>query len=441
MSTTGELTSQSLNGLYDLLVGDEDARVCEDIPEAACNDQPRNFFVSLGSYFCTKVGDEVASASLVLPWLLGAVGAPAFLTGLLVPIREAGALLPQLFFAGYIRPFPIRKWFWIAGSVGQGICVLGMLLAGLYLSGLTGGLVIVGLLVLFSLSRGVSSVASKDVLGKTVSKRRRGTMMGYATALAGLAAAAIGLYFAFRGDAGLEQRAVTVLLGVAAALWLCGAFLYSFLSEAPGATEGGGNAIEEGMRSLKLLKTDKPFRNFVIARALLLGVALSAPFYVVLAREQTGGDISGLALMLIASGLAGSLSAPVWGRLSDRSSRFVMSLSAVISGVLGLALALMIFADLSWVSWPPLYAILFFIMGIAHSGARLGRKTHLVDMATAEKRAAYVAVSNTVIGVLILAGGVFGLIAQLAGTATAILALALLSLVAAAVTARLPEAQ
>ncbi len=441
MNKVGDTASASLNGLYDLLVGDEDARVCEDIPEAACNDQPKNFFVSLGSYFFTKVGDEVASASVVLPWLLGTVGAPAFMTGLLVPIRESGALLPQLFFAGFIRPFPVRKWFWIGGSVGQALCVLGMLIAGLNLRGATGGLVILGFLVLFSLSRGVSSVASKDVLGKTVSKRRRGTMMGYASALAGLAAAATGLYFSLSSAEKIEQSAVIILLGAAILLWLSAAFLYSFLTEAPGATGGGGNAIVEGLRSLRLLKDDKPFRDFVIARALLLGVALSLPFYVALAREQTGGDISGLGLMLIASGLAGSLSAPFWGRLSDHSSRYVMSLSAAMSGILGLALSVLILAGSSWIQWPPLYAILFFLIGIAHSGARLGRKTHLVDMATADTRAAYVAVSNTVIGVLILAGGLFGLLAQFAGNESAILALALLSLVAAAAAKRLPEAQ
>jgi hypothetical protein len=40
-----------------------------------------------------------------------------------------------------------------------------------------------------------------------------------------------------------------------------------------------------------------------------------------------------------------------------------------------------------------------------HGGVRLGRKIYLVDMASGDNRAAYVAVSNTLIGVLMLAGG------------------------------------
>ncbi len=70
-------------------------RVCKDIPDAACRHLPRNFFAYLISNFFTKVADELAGARLVSPWLLGAVGAPAGFVGFLVPIREAGALLPQ----------------------------------------------------------------------------------------------------------------------------------------------------------------------------------------------------------------------------------------------------------------------------------------------------------------------------------------------------------
>lgn len=81
--------------LYDLITGDEDARVCRGIPSDACDDQPHNFFAYLGANSLSKVADELSSARLVLPWLLGALGAPAAFTGFLVPIRESGVLLPQ----------------------------------------------------------------------------------------------------------------------------------------------------------------------------------------------------------------------------------------------------------------------------------------------------------------------------------------------------------
>ena len=52
---------------------------------------------------------------------------------------------------------------------------------------------------------------------------------------------------------------------------------------------------------------------------------------------------------------------------------------------------------------------------VAHQGVRLGRSTHIVDMADHDSRATYTAVSNTVIGFALLAGGRFGVIAEFAG--------------------------
>ena len=68
--------------------------------------------------------------------------------------------------------------------------------------------------------------------------------------------------------------------------WLLASFTYSRIREFRGETEGGGNAIEEALERLSLLKTDKPFRRFVIARALLMCSALSAPFYVALGQQR-----------------------------------------------------------------------------------------------------------------------------------------------------------
>lgn len=52
---------------------------------------------------------------------------------------------------------------------------------------------------------------------------------------------------------------------------------------------------------------------------------------------------------------------------------------------------------------------------LAYQGVRLGRSTHRVDMADADQRAAYTALSNTAIGLLLLLGGAFGFVAQALG--------------------------
>lgn len=431
--------SELAGSLYDLVTGDEDARVCKDIPDAACNDQPENFVLQLGANVCTKIGDELASARLVLPWLLSAAGAPAFFIGLLVPIRESLSLLPQLFVAAAIRARAIRKWFWVAGSIVQGMCVMAMAVAAVLLEGAVAGWTVVGLLVIFSLARGVSSVSAKDVMGKTVSKTRRGTLTGYATAAAGLVTVAAGAWLQLRGGAPDQAGGVAGLLVIAGGLWLVGAALYAGLREQPGATEGGGNAGRDAIASLGLLVTDAPFRRFVITRALLVATALLVPFYAALAREQTDGGLSGLGALLVAAGIASTVSSGFWGRMADRSSRDVLRLSAAAAGLLSIAVAGWHLAGSPVLPSGLVVVGAFFVIGIAHAGIRIGRKTYLVDMATAETRATYVAVSNTAIGVVLLAGGIFGIIAEWAGTAATIGLLGLLCLAGAIGATRLEE--
>lgn len=421
----------TIDSLYDLVTGDEDARVCRDIPAEACNDQPRNFFAYLVANLMTKVADELSSAKLILPWLMSALGAPAALVGLLVPVREAGVLLPQLAVAAYIRRLPVRKGVWILGSVLSSAALLGMAGAAATLSGAAAGWMILALLVLFSLARGLCSVSAKDVLGKTVSKARRGNLMGLSAAVAGAVTLALGVWLQVLGEETQGASLIALLLAAGAAIFALSALVFQQIREQPGATEGGGNALAVALHSLGLVRTDLLFRRFVLARVYLLSVALAPPFYVLLAQERTGGDLGGLGLMVIASGLAGTLSAPLWGRLSDRSSRLAIVLSAGAAGALGVVTWALARSGAPFMDDGLTYALLFLLLGMAHSGVRLGRKVYLVDMATAANRATLVAVSNTIIGGAMLLGGLIGVIGDLLGTEALILVLGLLSLGAA----------
>jgi hypothetical protein len=66
--------------------------------------------------------------------------------------------------------------------------------------------------------------------------------------------------------------------------------------------------------------------------------------------------------------------------------------------------------------------VLVFVLAIADQGIKLGRSTHVVDMAEPSRRAAYTALSNTITGIATLGAGIFGLVVQLAGE-TVLLAL------------------
>lgn len=149
------------NSIYEKIVNDEDARACKAIPESACHQVPGNFLKIILAQFLTKVGDALINPKVTLPWILQSLGAPVYLIGWLVPIRESGSLIPQLSIAHYIRRIPVRKWVWVIGSILQALSIFAIGLVALTLTGAAAGYGVIACLVIFSLSRGLNSVASK----------------------------------------------------------------------------------------------------------------------------------------------------------------------------------------------------------------------------------------------------------------------------------------
>ncbi len=430
--------------LYEILTGEPDDRVCLDIPESSCREQPRNFLTHVASLVATRTADGLMDARLVLAWLLGTLGAPAFMVGMLVPIREAGALLPQLVIAAAIRALPVRKWVWAAASAVQGLCAIGIAAAALLLEGAAAGWAILALLALLAVARSAGSISHKDVLGKTVAKATRGTVSGTASSVS----AVLILVFGALLGTGVLERSIGVIsaaLCVAGLLWIVAALLFASLAEEPGATEGGRNALTMAIAQFGLLRDDPQLTRFTIVRCLLLAVTLAPPFLVAL--EGGASNAAGVALgpLVIASALAKISSSYVWGRLSDRSSRRVLIVSAWI-GALSLAIAALVGAGFT--AWAGITITSFlvvpalvFVLTIAEQGVKLGRTTHVVDMANAERRGAYTALSNTISGVIMLGAGVFGILAQMYGTVAVLALLGVLCLLGVWLASGLEEVQ
>lgn len=432
------MSETTVDKAYRMLTSDDDGRVCRDIPESACNDQPRNFITHIVSLGATKTADGLIDPKLVLSWLLTQLGAPAVYIGLLVPVRESGALLPQLLTAASLRRLSKRKWAWSVGSAVQGLSAASIALAAISLEGAAAGIAIVTALGILALARSVCSVTYKDVLGKTVSKARRGTATGTASSLAALFVIIFGVVLA----TGTLAHMPVVLAGllIAAGLWLLAAILFSTLQEEAGATEGGENPLSAAMENFGLLARDAQLRRFIAARGLLISTALAPPFMVALGSDgEAENAFGGLGLLVIASAGASLLSSYVWGRLADRSSRKVLIFSA-IAATIALAATLTLDAvGLLTAVWG-LPAVIFALM-LAYQGVRLGRSTHLVDMATQDTRAAYTALSNTIIGLLLAAGGAFSLLAEFAGVSTVIGVLAGMSALSVIASLGLEEVQ
>ena len=425
--------------VFEMLTSGDEGRVCKDIPDSACKEEAGNFFTHVTSLSTSKISDGLIDPKLVLSWLLTTIGAPTWLIGLLVPVREAGALLPQLFTAAALRELPQRKWAWAAGSAVQVLSAASMGLAAFFLDGAAAGYVILIALAVLALARSVCSVTYKDVLGKTVSKSRRGTATGTASTVG---AAAVLVYGGLLTVGWIDRMSLVIGgLLLAGGLWMTGAALFTTLKEEPGSTEGGGNPIKSFRDNFQLLAEDKQLRRFILTRGLLISTALAPPFMVALGTdtEEASQMFGGLGLLVIASAGAGLLSSYVWGRLADRSSRKVLILTAAAATLALLATLGLNAAGLLQDIWA--LPLVLFVLMIAYQGVRLGRSTHLVDMASQDNRAAYTALSNTIIGTLLIFGGGFSVVAHMAGETVVIGLLALMSALAIPVAFGLEEVQ
>ncbi|MFO8076140.1 MAG: hypothetical protein R6T85_08475 [Egibacteraceae bacterium] len=411
---------------------------CGDLPETACVEVEGNSARLVGALTLQKIGDVVVDAKTVLPWLLAAVGAPAGLTGLLVPIRESGALLPQASLVPRVRRIAVRKWVWVAGALGQAAAAGAIALAAAATDGAVAGGLIVAALAVFALARSLSSISSKDVLGRTVPKGTRGRVNGAATVGSGAVAITVGLAIRAFGGSDADPLALAALVGSAAVAWVLGALVFARVVEPAGVDTA--TTVEGGWlrHSLRLLGQDRPFRWFVATRTLLLVSALSPPFVITLATEAVGAGLAGLGPFVAASGLAALLGGRGWGRLADRSSRLTMMAGAAggATVVVVLLIALRV-PGLAASSVP--YVVAYLLLAFAHTGSRLGRKTYVVDLGEGNARTDYVAVSNTAMGLLLLATGAVTAGLAMLGVEVALVFLAALGFAGVVSARRLPE--
>ncbi|MPV37523.1 MFS transporter [Georgenia subflava] len=408
----------------------------DDLASEAARDLPRNGLRQVAANGLQSIGDEIVNAKTVLPWLLSALGAPGALVGLLVPVRESGSMLPQAALLPWVQGRRVRKWAWVAGAAGQAAATAVMAGAAATASGTAAGAVVLVALAVFALARALTSLAGKDVLGRTVPKGQRGQITGLATVLSGVVAITAGLGIRLLG--GDDVTPLAVLLGAAALAWVAATAVYAGIREpADEPVDPGPDDVGWLGRSWALLRSDVTFRRFVVVRTLLLVSALSPPFIVALA-ARGGGGLAGLGPFVIASGVASLVGGRLFGRLADRSSRRVMIWGAATASVVVLALlALYTIGDGAGAAW--IFPLGYLLLALTHTGVRVARKTYVVDMAEGDRRTEYVAVANTAMGVLLLVAGAVSSGLALLGTEVALLFLAALGLAGVVAARSLPE--
>lgn len=399
----------------------------------------RNAAVFIGANGLQNIADQGAKASTVLPWIMAASGAPAWMTGLLVPIRESGSMLPQAALQPWVLGKQRRAGVWILGALGQSLGAAVIALACAFARGVSAGVLVLAGLAVLALSRSLTSIASKDIQGRTMPKGMRGRVSGFSTMISGIVAITVGLAVRVYGGSDTSTWVLAGIVFAASACWALAAWLFGQIAE-DDAPAHHDDAAHTNWRTeaWELLRDDADFRRFVVVRALLLVSALAPPFVVHLSAQGSGSHLSSVAMFIIASGLAALLGGRVSGMLSDRSSRQTMMWGAAIASliVVGFVISLAIDPLASSWWWGP---AVFFMLSLVHTAVRVGRKTYVVDMATGDQRTRYVAVSNTAIGVLLLVTGALSSALMAISAVAALIFLAGLGFAGVIVGRTLPE--
>lgn len=404
-----------------------------------------------GSFF-SKMADTLANTKIVLPALFNAIAAPTVLVGLIAPIRESFSMLPQVAIKSWVAHSSKAHRIYVAGGIFQAVALCCMLVSFLTLDGWTGGLAILGALLAMSLARSLCSLSSKTVLGATVPKSKRGSLMGAAGTFAGgisiLLGVALALYAQHKNandnatgnlanaeitdissvlsqDLSANIWILASLLAVAALSFLIAAFCYlaiRWAKSGPSDTANKDQHTEDDHRrnqaqnretqnssAWQSIRNDRVFLKFVVTRAFMMVSALAMPYVASLSLSSAESALLTFGILILLEGGSALLSSRLWGNASDKNSRAVLIGTALASAVLCSICAVQLRLGDEAPAW--FWLAIYAALSTTHQGVRLGRKTYIVDLADGaedsnNKRTEYVAISNTAIGVLLL---VFGL--------------------------------
>ncbi len=422
--------------LYGIVTGEKGAPNCNSLSDDACTHVPQNFLLNAASGNPVRLAQRIAGPDLVLPWLLGFLGAPAFFVGLLLPAHRFGVLIPQFFVVGQINRFKQRKWLWVGMALIRVLVILLMIPSALFLPPVGVGIAIIVLLTIWGMAGGTGSIAFVDLIAKTIPKGQRGALMALRELSGGILTLGVGLLLSHYANT-TSITPFIWLLASAAGMWFIAALLIAAVDEEDSEPRPTRGALAEVSDGIKYLRANPGIQHFLVARGLILSVQILVPFFALNASTKVGADASSLGLVVITVGFAEALSSMIWGRLSRRMSRQVMTIAnllAVSAGIL-----VLLFNQLSAQPYTLyLYVLPFLIIGFARSGAMIGRLAYFLDAAPEEERPRYTALNNIIMGGVTMGSAIFGVIAAQFGVEAVILILMIAAGIGSLVTWRLP---
>ena len=388
----------------------------------------------------SKSTDILLSAKTTLPTLLNTLGAPTWMLGLLVPLRESGSLLPQALMSGWLMSKNSRRLPWVVSMLTQAFFIaimifVPLLVLPLFMDQASRGYALsIGLLVLvaltgLSLARAMTSLTMKDIQAGHLDKGKRGNVVGIASTAAGVLSLLFGAFTLLSGK--MDEQVILIIAVLCIVAMLVSVLtLKNLETKVEGVCCGEDNTITKNLSAAKIKSYIDTFSGqlglFILVRSCFVHTALIAPFYIVWASSLSSqkGLIT-LSSFIIAQATASILSSYTWGTLSDHNAKLTMQLGALMVLLVCLATVIIIQFELAQSIHSIWFVVGYFLISVGHNGARSGRKIYALDVKEGSDRTDFIGKTNTSIGAVVLVLGAFYAALTLAGNLILFLVIAL----------------
>lgn len=302
-----------------------------DYREQVRRDLPRNFIAHLFHGLFGQTGFRLLNAPTFLPAYLFLLTGGELVIGIARSAQSFGMFLSPILGATAIehRKRVLPLGFLVGGSMR--LTVLGIALAGFFLSDEWAVRAICVLLVCFGFFMGMQGVIFSYLMSKVIPVERRGTLLGIRNALGGLTASGVaylGGKYLVGPDVFGNGFATTFLL--AFVLTSFGLMMLLGIREPEPPQMREPSRVTDRLRELPaLLRSDRGFTLYFIARSLATMGRMAVPFYFVYAGREVGITGESLAILTPCFLLANSTANLPWGQLADRSGFRLVFLASI----------------------------------------------------------------------------------------------------------------
>lgn len=291
----------------------------------------RNYIAHLCHGLLGQTGMRLINAPTFIPAYVFAISGSELAVGLARGLQYLGMFLSPVVGATMIehrrRVVPVALW---VGALMR-VQILGMALCGLLLAPSASLIATCIFLGLFGTFLGVQGVAFNFLVAKVIPVERRGVLMGLRNALSGLTAAVVAIYAGrvlVEHDVLGNGYAATFLL--AFVLTSCGLVMIAFVREPDSPRVRAVSRVSDRLRDLpELLRSDREFTRYFLARALAVMGRMAVPFYWIYAQSRIELSGSRLGELTAAFVLAQSVGNLIWGAAADRRGFRVVFLAAL----------------------------------------------------------------------------------------------------------------